>query len=142
MTKSTGVGRGVGGGRPRKHNPAPPAEAKKRAKDQALVTARRLSVLVTETGSLAPAASLIHEAYATLADVMANCPIGAPRVAAARAIIDLARAAEEEAEKAKAEASGQTGKKVAAKAVADQRMAEGGKFSAPPPPPGALQRMN
>jgi hypothetical protein len=134
VTKPTGVGRGKGGGRPRK-KVSVPAETKQRAKAEA----KRLEkAAVTDETALAPAANLVTEAYATLADVMDNCPIGGPRVAAAKAIIELARAGEAAAEKARAEASGMTGKKAQAQAAAEARITSGGKYSAPPPP-GAVR---
>jgi hypothetical protein len=78
----------------------------------------------------------VPEAYRALKDVMETSVFPAPRVSAAKAIIDLARAAEVEAR----EAMGLNGKKALAQAAAETRLATGGKFSAPPPPPGT--RMN
>lgn len=152
MTKSTGVGRGgarpgAGSGGPRPgagRKPKPPPTIKLKPETQASAEQqinKLVSAAVTDAPTEAPAMTLVHEAYATLADVMANCPLGAPRVAAAKAIIDIARAAEARQKQAQAEATGVTGKKAAAQAVAEERMAEGSKFSAPPPPPGSFQRM-
>ncbi|WP_156465594.1 hypothetical protein [Methylobacterium sp. Leaf106] len=70
------------------------------------------------------AADLVAKAYATLQDVMDNSPFPAPRVTAARAILDIAR--DEKAEKA-----GTGGKKAERQAAAEK---VGGKFSAPSAP--------
>lgn len=75
---------------------------------------------------------MVGEAFAALRDVMANSPFPAPRVTAARAIIDLAKAEREESEGA-----APAGKKAQAKATAHDKVAAGGKFAPPPPPPGS-----
>ena len=140
MTASTGVGRGKGGGRPRKNAP-PKAKAEPKAKAKpieippvsaatrkaARAEADRLAEVGKES-TLSPAAELMPLAYATLADVMDNSPADASRVSAAKAIIELARAAEAEAR----EAAGTTGKKAQAQAAAEQHAATGGKFAPPP----------
>ena len=70
-----------------------------------------------------PASSLVSVAYATLLDVMDNSPFSAPRVTAARAIIDLAKAEK------MAVSGGGVGKKEQQQATAS-KMATG-KFATP-----------
>lgn len=124
MTKSTGIGRGKGGGgkkpgagRKRKHST--PVRTVERNVEKAAGT-------IAEARDASPtdltAAALVAKAYATLEDVMDNSPFPAPRVTAARAVLDLARAEEE----AKA---GALGKKAARQAAADEATTGGGKFA-------------
>jgi hypothetical protein len=130
-TKSKGIGRGKGGGRPRKH----PLPVSPKIDAAARKEVERLSKVATANGVLAPAADLVPEAYRTLKDIMETSPFPAPRVSAAKAIIELARAAEAEVR----EAAGLSSKKAQAQAAAEARVSAGGKFSAPPPPPGAMR---
>ncbi|KQT13982.1 hypothetical protein ASG40_19325 [Methylobacterium sp. Leaf399] len=74
-----------------------------------------------QPGGITRAADLVAKAYATLEDVMDNSPFPAPRVTAARAVLDLAR---EESDK-----SNLNGKKAVRQAAADQATAGGGKFA-------------
>lgn len=158
MTASKGVGRGYGGGRPRKDGSKPsPRKPAKRPQPSLVEAAAQgpvnvppdIDAIVREAiakdraqrerigraeSVLGPASDLLVEAYSALADVMANSPAAAARVSAAKIVIDWARGAEVEDEKRKAELAATTGKKAAAQAAAENRMAGGGKFSAPPPP--------
>ena len=88
---------------------------------------------IASTGA-GPASALVTKAFATMVDVMDNSPFPAPRVTAARAIIDLAR------EERIAAASGVSapGKKADAKSRAVDRAV--GKFAAPAPP-GTTDRL-
>lgn len=163
MTASKGVGRGFGGGRPRKDGTK--AKPKRTRRFEPLVEAAAkgpvevppdVDVLIREAiakheekrldaearnsraaaeGALAPAADLLGVAYETLLDVMSHSPFPAPRVSAAKTIVEWAK----EQQAAAAEAAGMTGKKAQATATAHAKIATGGKFSAPPPPPGAVR---
>ena len=112
MTKSTGVGRGgkrPGAGRKPKHS----------------TTAKATEQVVQDAAKAARTASdLVEKAYATLEDVMDNSPFPAPRVSAAKAVIELAK---EEAAPAAA------GKKAQRQANAE-RATSGGRFAVRQPP--------
>lgn len=119
VTKSTGIGRGgkrPGAGRKPKH--AGSAKETERHIGEAV---KSVVAALSEPRAIANAADLVAKAYATLEDVMDNSPFPAPRVTAARAVLDLARA---EAEDAKP-----NGKKAVRQAAADQATASGGKFA-------------
>ena len=77
------------------------------------------------------ASDLVDEAYATLRDVMANSPFPAPRVTAARAVINFAR------EENLAKGPG-VGKKAQRQAGAEKAASEG-RFAVPQPPPPRMQ---
>ncbi|WP_156387664.1 hypothetical protein [Methylobacterium sp. Leaf399] len=118
-TKSTGIGRGgrrQGAGRkPKYAGSATATELQIGEAAQAVVAAMQ------QPGGITRAADLVAKAYATLEDVMDNSPFPAPRVTAARAVLDLAR---EESDK-----SNLNGKKAVRQAAADQATAGGGKFA-------------
>ena len=78
------------------------------------------------------AAELEGLALATLKQIMRAGPQDGPRVSAAKAVKEWADAERER----DAESRGITGKKAAAQATAEAKIAAGGKFEAPPPPPG------
>jgi hypothetical protein len=125
MTKSTGKGRGgkrVGAGRK-------PKTLVQQARSPEVAEAAAAEVERIAKSNEGPASGLVWEAFATLRDVMANSPFPAPRVTAARAIIDLAKE-----ERAEAEGSHPTGKKAQAKAKAQAAASSGGKFAPPSPP--------
>ena len=74
-----------------------------------------------------PASVIAPDAYAALRDIINDSDaIASARVAAAKAIIDLA--------KAEQTVSTEVGKKAAAETLAHARVAEGGRFAVPPPP--------
>lgn len=75
------------------------------------------------------AADLLSEAYATLRDVMATSPFPAPRVTAARAVIEFAR------EEAMGNASG----KKAQRQAGAEKAASQGRFAVPQPPRSVMQ---
>lgn len=125
-TKSKGIGRGKGGGRPRKH----PCPVSPIIDEAARKEADRLGKVVVAGGALAPAPAMVGDAYRTLKDVLDHSTFAAPRVTAARAIIDLARAAETEAKNSIG------GKKQEQRQLAENRIASGGKFAPPDPPRG------
>lgn len=128
MTKSTGKGRGgkrPGAGRK-------PKAVVAQARSPEVIQAAVVEVERIAKSNSGPASGLVGEAFATLRDVMAHSPFPAPRVTAARAIIELAKAEREEAEGA-----APAGKKAQAKANAHAKVAAGGKFAPPPPPPGS-----
>lgn len=127
MTKSTGVGRGKGGGgrqpgagRPRKTG-LPPRLVAGKAVGDAVRTLR-----TSTSGGDPMASALVAKAYETLSDVMDNSPYPAPRVTAARAVIAMAA-------REKAELAGQAGKKER-QAVAAERAAMDGRFATPSAP--------
>lgn len=106
MTKSKGVGRGgrrVNSGR----KPSGPIPAKAAAK----AVEKRVAKVVTSLAKpIAPqfekdavelAKERLARAFATLDDVMDNSPFPAPRVSAAKAIIDIARSEGDGADKGK-----------------------------------------
>ncbi|HVI30453.1 hypothetical protein [Hansschlegelia sp.] len=124
VTKSTGVGRGgkrPGAGRKPKHALSAPKTERGVADAVRAVADAKLARVAARA-----AADLVEKAYATLEDVMDNSPYPAPRVSAARAVIDLAR--EEAAEKA-----GAGGKKALRQANAE-KAAGSGRFAVPEPP--------
>ena len=137
MTKSKGIGRGKGGGRPRKHPVQTRRVVTPEVKEAARQEAEKLAAIVTSSTALEPATKLAPLAYATLVSVMEGSTFDAPRVSAAKAILQLAQAAEQEAAKVKeaaAAANGVDGKKAQAKATAESKMHAENKFAAPPPP--------
>lgn len=75
------------------------------------------------------AADLLGEAYSTLRDVMANSPFPAPRVTAARAIIEFARE----------EAMGNVAGKKAQRQAGAEKAASQGRFAVPQPPRSVMQ---
>jgi hypothetical protein len=128
MAESRGVGRGgarPGAGRPRNgESPGAPRRAK-------IVAARAViqSIAAASAGSNPnmSATDLVGVAFATLEDVMRNSPASAPRVTAARAILDIAfagKTAELQLER--------LGKKDIANANAEQQAL--GKFAVPTAP--------
>lgn len=104
MTKSTGVGRGFGAGRPRKKLAPVSTEIRFAAKAEV----KRLGSRKV-AGPLSRAVDLVDMAYDTLVEIMDGAETSAPRVSAARAIIELARAAAE-----KGDQTSREGKKAAA----------------------------
>lgn len=124
-TKSKGVGRGKGSGgkRPGAGRKAQHAITAKATEQQVGEAAQKVVDSLRAIAGPTKAADLVAKAYATLEDVMDNSPFPAPRVTAARAVLDLARE-EEEAQKASA-----SGKKAQRQAAADQATASGGKFA-------------
>lgn len=124
MTKSTGVGRG---GKRAGAGAKPRGLVKKALTPEVQEQARlRIVTLASLPPEENPASSRVRLAYETLEDVMQNSPFPAPRVTAARAIIDLAKE-----EQARADSS-TLGKKKQAKVTAEARAT--GRFAAPAPP--------
>lgn len=137
VTKSTGVGRGgkrSGAGRKPKSDVRSKAVEREVSKAVETIASaapkRRAATKAPKTEETSRATALLAKAYATLEDVMDNSPFPAPRVTAARAVIDLAMA---ETAPASSKAAGVLGKKEAAKAAAKSMAA--GRFATPPAPP-------
>lgn len=134
-TKSKGVGRGKGSGGKRPGAGRKPKSLVKKAlspevKEQAKARIETLAALPLEEN---PASARARLAFKTLDDVMINSQFDAPRVTAARAIIELAKE-----EQARAASAG-LGKKEQAKMKAKELAV--GKFAAPPPPPSAKRSL-
>ena len=105
MTKSTGIGRGVGGGGKKPGAGRKPKGAAKIAKQPKIRAAAESYIEILMRTSDGLASALVGKAFATMVDVMDNSPTSAPRVSAARAIIELAK------EEMLATAGGKLGKK-------------------------------
>ena len=120
--KSNRGGRRPGAGRK-------PKSLTTQAKTPEVIAAAVAHVERIAESSGGPASALMSRAFATLQDVMVKSPFPAPRVTAARAIIELAQA-----EKAEAEAPRVGGKKAQAQARAEKHVSGGGKFAPPSAP--------
>lgn len=131
-TKSKGVGRGRGSGgkRPGAGRKPKHAVSVKATEQQVFDAAETIQAVRSAPRNDRSASDLLAKAFATLEDVMDNSPFPAPRVTAARAIIDLAK--DEEAERS-GKASGTGGKKDQRAAAVD-RVASSGRFAAPSAP--------
>ena len=130
MSKSTQKGHGgkrEGAGRK-------PKSLTTLAKSPEVIKAAENQVMAMAEASDGPASALVGEAFAALRDVMNNSPYAAPRVSAARAIIDLAKL-----ERAADRDGSPVGKKEIAKATA--KASAVGKFAVPPPPSSGADRL-
>jgi hypothetical protein len=89
MTKSRGIGRGIGGGRPRGWKSPARLEAERRRAE--IFAKARAEVAALKASGCGPATALLPLAWAALKDVMLNSPSHAARVRAARVVLRLVR---------------------------------------------------